>query len=103
MGRLPDELRRTFTEAQIAALNAALAEDTRHPVDIRMSLPLPHRRAYMVVLGGPEKRPSERLEAERGAHPLTTLGNIVFGAAASALFVLAALLLLLIGSSVLEF
>ncbi len=62
-----------------------------HPVNIRLSIPLPFRRCYLTIVGGQERRSPERRRAERAKHPLVTLGNIVFLAAAGVVIGLAGL------------
>ncbi len=51
---------------------------SEHPVNIRLSIPLPFRRCYLTIVGGAERRDPERRAAERQRHPLATLGNTVF-------------------------
>lgn len=75
--------------------NATWAGD--HPVNIRLSIPLPFRRFYITVVAGPERRGRERLEAERDRHPLCKLGNIVF-LGYSGLIVMLALSAMIIGA-----
>ena len=50
----------------------------RHPVNIRLSLPLPFGRYYLTVVAGKERRSPKRLQSERRKHPLVTTGNLVF-------------------------
>lgn len=53
-------------------------EKRDHPVDARLSVPLPgKRRAYVVVLGGLERRNETRRQRDRERHPLLTLGNVL--------------------------
>ena len=49
-----------------------------HPVNIRLSVPFFSRRFYLTVIAGQERRPAERLKADRSKHPLATRANIVF-------------------------
>ena len=63
-----------------------------HMVDLRVSLPIPFRRMYMVLLIGGEKRSRNRRSYDRRSQPLVTAGNIVFG-----LFFFGMLLLALLG------
>lgn len=74
--RIPADVRATFTEAQIAAVERAYASG-RHGVDIRFSVPLPGGRYYVVILGGREKRSDERRRLERKRHPVWTALNVV--------------------------
>ncbi len=50
----------------------------RHPVNIRLTIPLPFRSFYVTIVAGPERRSRERRIVERGKHPLFVPGNIVF-------------------------
>ena len=49
-----------------------------HPINLRVTLPLPFRRWYVTLVAGPERRSIERLEQERKKHPLETLPNLMF-------------------------
>ncbi|TAN46878.1 MAG: hypothetical protein EPN26_14605 [Rhodospirillales bacterium] len=49
-----------------------------HPVNIRFSLPLLHRRIYFTVVSGSEKRAPDRRQVDRDEHPLFTFGNFLF-------------------------
>lgn len=50
----------------------------RHPVDLRLTLPLPGRPVFLSLVAGREKRSVDRRAVERRQHPLHTLGNAVF-------------------------
>ncbi|CAA6604903.1 hypothetical protein MTBLM1_40107 [Rhodospirillaceae bacterium LM-1] len=50
----------------------------RHPVNIRFTLPLPHRRIYVTVVCGTEKRAPDRRQVDRDEHPILTFGNFLF-------------------------
>jgi hypothetical protein len=73
----------------------------RHPVDLRLSLPLPGRRFYCTIVAGRERRAADRRRQERRRHPLRTIGNILFFALAAIAFYAAAALGILLYSSVL--
>ena len=49
-----------------------------HPVNIRLSIPLPAGRWYVTVLAGRERRDAERRREERQKHSLLTSGNMAF-------------------------
>ena len=74
----------------------------RHPVNLRLSIPLPFGRYYVTLVAGKERRGAERLASERRKHPLLTFGNLavffglgcVCGLALLALFQLASAYLL---------
>lgn len=74
--RIPDDIRGTFTDQQIAAINQAF-QRAKHSVDIRVTVPLPWGRRYFVLLSGNERRSSERRRLERRQHPLSTRGNVI--------------------------
>ncbi len=73
----------------------------RHPLNLRVTLPLPFRRWYITLVAGPEKRSTERLVEEREKHPLDTVPNLMFllsiGIVTSTLMLLAAALILIHG------
>lgn len=50
----------------------------QHPINLRVTLPLPFRRWYVTLVAGPERRRRERLRDERSKHPLDTLPNVMF-------------------------
>ncbi|WP_017316392.1 hypothetical protein [Mastigocladopsis repens] len=78
--KIPREITDTFTEEQLEAIKNAFGSRhwTRHPLDLRFSVPIPGLRFYVVLLAGSERRSKQRLRYERGIHPLWTPGNIVF-------------------------
>ena len=49
-----------------------------HPIDFRVSIPLPFTRYYLTVVTGRERRSGTRLAQERRKHPLLTGGNVMF-------------------------
>ncbi len=85
---MPRDVAATFTDEQLDALDGALTP-SRHPVDIRLSLPFPSGRRYVVLLAGRERRPRARLAAYRRSHALWTLSNIALFAVLSSLLALA--------------
>lgn len=52
-------------------------EWTGHPVDIRLTIPLPFRSFYITIVAGPERRSKVRRVSERKKHPLLTVGNLL--------------------------
>jgi len=74
-----------------------------HPVDIRLSLPLPFGRYYLTLVAGPERRSRARLAEDRGRRPVVTLGNFLFLFASALGINCLAVLGLLLYSSVLRF
>jgi hypothetical protein len=67
LGQLTDDVRKTFTPAQIAALQAALTtyQNSRHPIDMRCSIPLPGQTIYLVFVAGVSRRSRQRARAIR--------------------------------------
>lgn len=49
-----------------------------HPVNIRFSIPLPHKRFYITIVSGTEKRAPDRRQVDRDEHPILTFGNFLF-------------------------
>lgn len=74
--RIPPDIRETFNDRQIAAITEAFNR-ARHSVDIRLSIPLPGGRRYMVLLMGRERRSAERRRFERLRQPILTVMNVV--------------------------
>lgn len=76
LNRIPEDIRESFTDAQIAAVGRAFGRGA-HAVDIRFSIPIPGGRSYVVILAGREKRSEERRRLERTRHPLWTALNVM--------------------------
>ena len=80
LARLPDEIHSRLTPD----LKEALARATQprrwgeHPIDIRLSIPLPFGRYYLALVLGPERRSVERRKEEAGAHRVMTPANLAF-------------------------
>ncbi len=65
--RLPREIVAGFSETQVAALADALRDQAatkKHRFDRRMRFRFGNKRAYLVILAGPEGRPQGRREYE---------------------------------------
>jgi hypothetical protein len=87
LDRLPSDIRSQLTpEVRAAIADAAAQGGGPHPVDIRLSIPLPFRRLYLAVLAGSERRSPERIDAERRRRQLVRAANIVFVVAIAVLF-----------------
>ncbi len=76
MVRLPRRVRRSLDHEQLLALRQAAEEMAwgEHPIDIRLSLPLPRARHYLVLIGGRERREQRRLGRRRD-QPMVRTGN----------------------------
>ncbi|HMR34281.1 MAG TPA: hypothetical protein PKA13_24720 [Geminicoccaceae bacterium] len=69
LAQMPPETRASFDDAQVEALREAArgSQWGRHPLDVRLSLPLLARRYYLVILGGVERRSAARRRAGQQA------------------------------------
>ncbi|MBW4630456.1 MAG: hypothetical protein KME30_00715 [Iphinoe sp. HA4291-MV1] len=78
--KIPSEITDTFTKEQLEAIKKVFGSRnwTRHPLDLRVSLPIPRQRFYLVLLAGPERRSKQRLQSEKSVYRFRTPGNIVF-------------------------
>lgn len=87
LDRLPENIRAQLTPEVSAAIADAAAKPVEpHPVDIRLSIPLPFRRFYLAVLAGGERRSPQRLDAESRRRRLVRAANVVFVIAIVVLF-----------------
>ena len=71
------EIAATFTAAQLQAIKRSFSSRSwnRHPLDIRLSVPVPGRRFYLVIVGGPERREASRIREQNREYPLLTVTN----------------------------
>ena len=73
---LPPDVVASFNSTQLKAMSSAIRQDARrHPVDLRVSIPVFWKRFYFVLLIGPERRTTARLKADRHKYPVWTAGN----------------------------
>ncbi|NJL38626.1 MAG: hypothetical protein HC840_30685 [Leptolyngbyaceae cyanobacterium RM2_2_4] len=79
LAHVPPQTAETFTDAQVEALKQACSQLNwkKHPVDIRLSVPVPFNRFYLVILAGPERRSRQRLQTEAHRYPVWTTTNTV--------------------------
>ena len=104
LSRLPAEMRDRLPE-DVQALLAVAAADRpwrRHPVDIRLSIPLPGAPFFVRIVAGPERRSAVRRTVERRAQRTPWLGNLVFVLAAVGVFYAAIILGALVLTAILE-
>ena len=73
---------------------SAVPWECDHPINLRLSIPLPFKRYYVTIVIGEERRRPERLSAERRKHPLVTRGNLFFFALVGTVIGLAGLALI---------
>jgi len=79
LDRLPANIRAQLSpEVSAAIADAASQPIESHPVDIRLSVPLPFRRFYLAVLAGGERRSPQRLDSESRRRRLVRAANVVF-------------------------
>jgi hypothetical protein len=85
-GRIPRSVAESFTPDQLSAIKLAFGARSwgSHTVDLRLSMPAPGARWYLVFLLGRERRGPDRRLSDRLLHPFARLGNL----AVSVLFVL---------------
>jgi len=87
--QIPAETLQTLTPEQLEAIKYAFSPRPwkTHPVDIRLTLPIPGCRFYLVLLGGRESRSPQRRRVERSQFPIWTPANIVLLATFLSLFI----------------
>ena len=75
--KIPEDMAKTFTDGQLAAIDRALDDGTpgKKAVDVRLSILLFRRRAFLVFLAGLERRSPERRSQEGKKHALWTFAN----------------------------
>lgn len=103
--RLPDRVMDTLTPAQKDALHQAVDDPSwkRPPVNIRFSVPFIHRRFYVTIVSGKERRSPERRATERHKYPLRTIANAFFFVGAATVFYVLAVIALALQSAIVEF
>lgn len=95
MLRLPRGVRRSFDHEQLLAIRQAAEEMAwgEHPIDIRLRLPWPGGRRYVVLLGGRDQRgPAKRLQRHARTHAVR-VGNLASGLVLLALGLVTTMLL----------
>jgi hypothetical protein len=78
--QIDPEVANTFTVEQLEAIKRGLASRARkrHSLDIRVAVPIPGLRFYLVLIAGSERRSKVRLRSEKGLYPFWTPANILF-------------------------
>ena len=102
---LPAGIREILSESQCEALARTLGQRAwnRHPVNIRLSLPVFGNRYYFAMVAGKERRSPKRLIDERGRHPVSTTANVFFGIGLITLCGFAAIVAMILQSALAEF
>jgi hypothetical protein len=105
LANLPEDIVKSFTEQQRAALWHAAKPVSwrRHPINIRMTFPFVGGRYFVTIVGGFERRSVERITRERVLHPLRTAGNLLFMLGVGGAFYLAAVIGIFLFSNLIEF
>jgi hypothetical protein len=80
LAEIAPEVANTFTVEQLEAIKRVFTSPawTRHSLDIRVSVPIPGLRFYLVLLAGLERRSKMRLRSEKGLYPFWTPANTLF-------------------------
>ncbi|MEH1912739.1 MAG: hypothetical protein V7L05_32550 [Nostoc sp.] len=78
--KISPEIADSFTDEQLKAIQRGFGSQivARHSLDIRVSVPIPSLRFYLVLLAGSERRSQQRLQNEKGKYPLLNTGNLIF-------------------------
>jgi hypothetical protein len=84
VAEIAPEVANTLTLEQLEAIQRVFNSRvwTRHSLDIRVSVPIPGLRFYLVLLAGSERRSKTRLRSEKGLYPFLTPANSLFVIAA---------------------
>ncbi len=79
LANMPPDVASSFTDSQLSYVEQAIENrpERRHPVDIRLSIPLLGHRFYLVFLFGREIRSPARRQLDRAKRLMWTFGNIV--------------------------
>ncbi|MBR8838626.1 MAG: hypothetical protein DSM106950_32655 [Stigonema ocellatum SAG 48.90 = DSM 106950] len=74
------EIAESFNDEQLEVINKAFSSRrwNRHPIDLRVSVPIAGLQFYLVFVAGRERRSKQRLHSQKGLYPFLTPGNIVF-------------------------
>lgn len=104
IARIPTEIRDTLSEEQLQALRDVVGQTRpwrKHPIDIRLTLPVGSHRLFFTLVAGADKRNPDRRAKDREMHPVRTASNMVFiGAAVVALYAIAGVIALLAAMAV---
>jgi hypothetical protein len=63
--------------------------ESDHPVNLRLSIPLPFKRYYVTIVAGEERRSAQRRVEDRQKHPIKTTANVIVVSAAGTVLGLA--------------
>ena len=63
----------------------------KHPINVRITLPIFGSRFYFTMVAGRERRSDARLTQDREDHPVITLGNVFFALGITTMIAMAVL------------
>lgn len=75
------EIKYSLTNEQLVVIERVFGSNpwTRnHSLDMRVTIPIPGMKLYIVLLAGSESRAKERLRSTKNLYPVWTPGNIIF-------------------------
>lgn len=101
--KLPESVRNSLSAEQAVAIREAaqVASPRRHPIDVRLSVPIPGRsRIYLVLLAGRELRSGARREMENRVRPNDRLGQAILIGLCIAAFCVAGLIGVLVRDAI---
>lgn len=103
--RLPAWVVDTLSAEQKEAIHKVIDDPSwkRPPVNIRFTVPIIHKRFYITVVSGEEKRSVERRRRDRHAYPLRTAANVFFFIGIATVFYVVAVIALAMQSAIIEF
>ncbi|NMG06984.1 hypothetical protein [Brasilonema sp. UFV-L1] len=80
LAKIPQEIIDTFTEEERKTIQKAFGRHTltRHPLDLKVSIPIPGLNFYLVLLADPEGRFKQRLQSQKSLYFLWNPSNIMF-------------------------
>ncbi|MEA5620919.1 hypothetical protein VB711_24220 [Cronbergia sp. UHCC 0137] len=78
--KISPEIADTFTNEQLEAIKTGFSTHrwVHHPSDLRISVPIPGLKLYLVILAGPERRNSQITRSEKSLNTFWTPSNILF-------------------------
>ncbi len=80
LAEISPEILATLTDEQIEAIYKVFSyrAEANHSIDLRISIPIPGARSYLLFLAGWERRSQTRLIQEKGLYPILTPINFLF-------------------------
>ena len=104
LARLPSDLSNDLSDDQKQVLCGAVEQAWRkHSVDLRLSVPMFGARYYLTLVAGKDNRCPIRTAKNKEHYPFKTVGNVLFFLGIASLFYFAAILMVAMQSSIIEF